>query len=290
MATDLFGTDSDSPVEATLQGGAVGAMLGAVCDTVYNVLLQMINFVDKAQASLNAFFANLEKQLINLHALTPMDELRQKVGEALALAKSILPYNLIDEVQRFVDLVNKCNFLGTVSFGNPLQFLITIGEALINFVYGVIMAAFSIVPEINLAIAIHLLQLLIIKLKLPKLCDQVWKAIGCLQQCCAMVTFPMDISALAQRFTASLEALFLNNDADFNFESFIKSVGISVPGMTSAEAVAALLDGTTYVEKNLCAFVDVTTAATVSGMEDILKAMDFSNLLKLDPFPTTMGY
>ena len=290
MATDLFGTDSDSPVEATLQGGAVGAMLGAVCDTVYNVLLQMINFVDKAQASLNAFFANLEEQLINLHALTPMDELRQKVGEALALAKSILPYNLIDEVQRFVDLVNKCNFLGTVSFGNPLQFLITIGEALINFVYGVIMAAFSIVPEINLAIAIHLLQLLIIKLKLPKLCDQVWKAIGCLQQCCAMVTFPMDISALAQRFTASLEALFLNNDADFNFESFIKSVGISVPGMTSAEAVAALLDGTTYVEKNLCAFVDVTTAATVSGMEDILKAMDFSNLLKLDPFPTTMGY
>ena len=290
MATDLFGTDSDSPVEATLQGGAVGAMLGAVCDTVYNVLLQMINFVDKAQASLNAFFANLEKQLINLHALTPMDELRQYGGEALALAKSILPYNLIDEVQRFVDLVNKCNFLGTVSFGNPLQFLITIGEALINFVYGVIMAAFSIVPEINLAIAIHLLQLLIIKLKLPKLCDQVWKAIGCLQQCCAMVTFPMDISALAQRFTASLEALFLNNDADFNFESFIKSVGISVPGMTSAEAVAALLDGTTYVEKNLCAFVDVTTAATVSGMEDILKAMDFSNLLKLDPFPTTMGY
>ena len=220
MATDLFGTDSDSPVEATLQGGAVGAMLGAVCDTVYNVLLQMINFVDKAQASLNAFFANLEKQLINLHALTPMDELRQKVGEALALAKSILPYNLIDEVQRFVDLVNKCNFLGTVSFGNPLQFLITIGEALINFVYGVIMAAFSIVPEINLAIAIHLLQLLIIKLKLPKLCDQVWKAIGCLQQCCGMIEFPKDIAGLAHRFTTSLEALFLSNEADFNFEEF----------------------------------------------------------------------
>jgi hypothetical protein len=291
MSIDEFGNDSVTPIETTLTGGVLDAMLTAVCDMVYQALQGLVNAVDTAGAALNGFLAQLQKQLMNYHMVTPKDELMAKVGEAVALARSILPYNLIDEVQRYIDLINKCNFFASVTFGNPMQLLTNVGEAMIEAVYGVIVAAFSLIPEINMAITLNMLKLLIFKVKLPTLCDQVNKAFDCLDQCCHNAGWRPDISlrALKERFITGLNALFLTQDADFNFEEFTKSIGLQVDGMTPEEAWAALRDGTNYVQAQLCTFVDGTTGSIIKGMDQILKALDFSKILKFDEFPKTIG-